>query len=209
MVTKKIIFVLLLLLLLPATVFAWDDCPFGNVNDTYPGDCNRYIDTDNDGICDYSQPAPENRINNATNNLTTDNLTNITNKTNKTNTSAKSEMPEITEKSAERPAAKDIYHLLPVSLLLILLYFISYILSKKNVITIATHRKIWNMLLLVTFFISGLSGILLIIKINFGTMIPLPFDILFWHVEAGIAMVVISIFHISWHWQYFKNTLKI
>ncbi|CEG12242.1 conserved membrane hypothetical protein [groundwater metagenome] len=206
MVTKKIIFALLLLVLLPATVFAWNDCHFGKVNCTYPGDCNRYIDTDNDGICDYSQPAPENRINNATDNLTTDNLTN---KTNKTNTSAKSEMPGITEKPAERPAAKETYHLLPVSLLSILLYFISYILSKKNVISIATHRKIWNILLLVTFFISGLSGILLIIKIDFGTMIPLPFDILFWHVEAGIAMVVISIFHILWHWQYFKNALKI
>lgn len=206
---KKIIFVLLLLLLLPATVFAWDDCPFGEINDTYPGDCNRYIDTDNDGICDYSQIAPENRGNNATNNLTTYNLTNITNITNKTNTSAKSEMPEITEKSAERPAAKKNYNLLPVSLLLILLYFISYILSKKNVITLAIHRKIWNILLLITFFISGLLGIFLIIKIDFGTMIPLSFDILFWHVEAGIAMVVISIFHILWHWQYFKNVLKI
>jgi len=205
MVTKKIIFALLLLVLLPATVFAWDDCPFGEVNDTYPGDCNRYIDADNDGICDYSQPAPENRINNATDNLTD----NLTNKTNKTDTSAKSEMPGITEKSAERPIPKETYHLLPVSLLLIILYFISYILSKKNVISTATHRKIWNMLLLVTFFISGLLGVLLIIKIDFGIVIPFPFDILFWHVEAGIAMVVISIFHILWHWQYFKNALKI
>ncbi len=202
MVTKKIIFVLLLLVLLPATVFAWNDCPFGGeINCTYPGDCNRYIDTDNDGICDHSQPAPENRINN-----TTDNLTNITNKT---GTSAKSEMPGITEKSAERPIAKETYHLLPVSLLLILLYLMSYILSKRTIISIATHRKIWNILLLVTFFISGLSGVLLIIKIDFGIVFPISFDILFWHVETGIAMVVISIFHILWHWQYFKNALKI
>lgn len=39
-------------------VLAWDDCPFGMVNDSYPGSCPRYIDTNNDGICDHSQSAP-------------------------------------------------------------------------------------------------------------------------------------------------------
>jgi len=37
----------------------WDDCPRGEVDCEYPGLCNRYIDTNNDGICDHSQPAPE------------------------------------------------------------------------------------------------------------------------------------------------------
>lgn len=44
------------------SVYAWDDCPHGEVNDPYPGDCSKYIDTDNDGICDHSQPAPEDRL---------------------------------------------------------------------------------------------------------------------------------------------------
>ena len=48
-------------ILIPGTVFAWDDCPKGLVDDPYPGECARYIDTDNDGICDHSQPAPEDR----------------------------------------------------------------------------------------------------------------------------------------------------
>jgi hypothetical protein len=29
-------------------------CPFGLVNDPYPGRCRRYTDRDNDGVCDYS-----------------------------------------------------------------------------------------------------------------------------------------------------------
>jgi hypothetical protein len=41
-----------------ASVLAWDDCPLGLVNDPYPGACPRYIDTNNDGICDHSQPDP-------------------------------------------------------------------------------------------------------------------------------------------------------
>jgi hypothetical protein len=57
------IFVLMasLLILIPVNVYAWEDCPFGEVNDEYPGNCARYVDTDEDGICDLSQPAPEDR----------------------------------------------------------------------------------------------------------------------------------------------------
>lgn len=61
--TKKILLTLLIALTLVSTnVYAWDDCPTGEVNDPYPGDCKKYIDTDSDGICDHSQPAPEDRI---------------------------------------------------------------------------------------------------------------------------------------------------
>lgn len=45
-------------------VYAWDDCPKGLVNDEYPGSCPSYIDTDENGICDHSEPAPEDRIGN-------------------------------------------------------------------------------------------------------------------------------------------------
>jgi len=31
------------------------DCPFGMINDTYPGQCGRYVDRNNDNICDLSQ----------------------------------------------------------------------------------------------------------------------------------------------------------
>jgi len=44
-----------------AQAFAWGDCPFGQVNDTYPGDCGRYVDTDRDGVCDHSETAPSDR----------------------------------------------------------------------------------------------------------------------------------------------------
>ena len=53
---------LILTMLNISTAVAWDNCPFGETNDTYPGNCGRYIDTDNDGICDLSQPSPENRV---------------------------------------------------------------------------------------------------------------------------------------------------
>ena len=56
-----VVIMLLGLFLVPGTALAWDDCPKGLVDDPYPGECARYVDTDNDGICDHSQPAPEDR----------------------------------------------------------------------------------------------------------------------------------------------------
>ena len=182
---KKIIFALLLILI-PITVLAWNDCPYNKTDCPSPGECNRYIDTDNDKICDRSQPAPEDR------NIEIANTQEINNE-------------NLIINSKQN---KMIYHLVPISLVLILLYFITHILSKKKIISIVNHRKIWNILLLITFLLSGISGILLIIKINFGITIPLP-NILFLHVETGIAMFVISIFHTLWHWSYFKNMFMI
>lgn len=32
-------------------------CPFGRVNDPYPGQCKRYVDVNDNGICDLSEPG--------------------------------------------------------------------------------------------------------------------------------------------------------
>jgi len=34
-------------------------CPFGLVNDPYPGRCGRYVDENNNGICDLSEPSED------------------------------------------------------------------------------------------------------------------------------------------------------
>ncbi len=183
---RKYIFIFLLLLLLPAVSLAWDDCPYGEVDDPHPGKCSRYIDTDNDQICDLSQLAPENRIARV----------------------IKTE-EKIIELELTNNNKKMTYHLVPISLFLIILYAISRILLKKKIINIITHKKIWNILLLITFLISGILGILLIIKINFNITTPSRFNSLFWHVEVGIAMFVICVFHVIERWYYFKNIFKI
>jgi len=53
---------LIIFLLIPLVALAWGDCPFGLIDCPYPGECSRYVDTDNDGICDLSQIAPEDKI---------------------------------------------------------------------------------------------------------------------------------------------------
>ena len=95
------------------------------------------------------------------------------------------------------------YHLIESAVVLIVLYLISWILSKRHVITISMHRKIWNILLFISFLISGLLGLLLVVRLNYR--VPMPFWITRWHVEIGIPMLVIGVFHLIWHWRYFRH----
>jgi len=97
------------------------------------------------------------------------------------------------------------YYVIPIFIGLLLFYLISYFALKDMKIL---HRKIWNILLLFSFLISAILGIILAINISLGTNIQLPLNMLFWHVEAGIAMTLISIFHILWHLPYFKSIFR-
>ena len=107
------------------------------------------------------------------------------------------------QKSSKMP-----YDLIFLSVILILAYIISHILSKEKIIKVVTHKRIWNVLLLLSFLVVGITGILLVIRINYGFTANPPFNIMYWHVEVGIVMTLISIFHIIWHYPYFKAILK-
>lgn len=165
-----ILFFALVLVFKPVSIYAWDDCVFEKVNDEFPGDCARYVDTDNDGICDHSQPAPEDRAG---------------------------------------KKIKNDYHLESISIVLLLSYIFSFLLVKFKKINLVLHRKIWNIGLTLSFVVTGVLGILLVLKISYGININLPFKMIFWHVEAGIVFALISIFHILWHLRYYKNLLKL
>ncbi|MDO8261530.1 MAG: DUF4405 domain-containing protein [Candidatus Magasanikbacteria bacterium] len=103
---------------------------------------------------------------------------------------------------------KELYNFVPVTLVLIVLYLLTFFLSKKNKISKFTHRRIWNVALLISFLVSALLGLLLVIRINYGWMLNLPFNTTYVHVESGIIMAVISVFHIIWHWQYYACLIK-
>jgi hypothetical protein len=100
------------------------------------------------------------------------------------------------------------YHLLIISAIILIVYIISLFLSKKGKISLTSHRKFWNLLLLISFLGVGISGIFLVLSLDFGINIYWPFNLLFWHVETGITMALISICHIIWHFGYFKSYIK-
>lgn len=258
-------------LTLAPPAWAWDDCPKGLVNDPYPGACSRYVDTNNDGICDHSQPAPAaptttaapitattaspTTVSPAT--ATTASPTPSTSSSLVSSTTAGTSSPAAATDGTEadsaqaaamalatppsggsggtgtggsgtstdgsgggaaaatplpsntsKPALGIKYNLSPIAIAFFIIYFASFILYKTHRMRVTTHRKIWNVLLLLTFLFTGVLGMLLVIRLNYGLRFNLPFDMLFWHVETGIVMSLISFFHIGWHLKYYRNLLR-
>lgn len=100
------------------------------------------------------------------------------------------------------------YNSILILIITVLLYFVSFYLVKKNKIKLLTHRKIWNIVLLFSFLISGIMGLVLAILIDYNIY---PFwysKILRAHVKLGIIMAIVSMFHIVWHINYYKNIIK-
>lgn len=95
------------------------------------------------------------------------------------------------------------YPLFPVSVIILLAYAISSLFTRWGIYNSRSHRKFWNVLLLVTFLVSGLLGLLSVVKVNYKLDIPHYDELMQWHVSLGIGMVIIAFFHLSWHWKYY------
>lgn len=104
--------------------------------------------------------------------------------------------------------AKKVYDLLSVGGTSLLLYLLTFFLSRKEKISRSTHRKIWNVLLLITFLVTGLLGLFLVVQFNYEMRLDWFSSLLYWHVEFGIGMAFISIFHVLWHLKYFTALFK-
>jgi len=101
------------------------------------------------------------------------------------------------------------YHSILVLLAVLFFYGVTYFLYKKGKISLMTHRKIWNIVLLVSFLISCFFGVLLAILLDLQISISWYLEFLWIHVELGIIMSVTAIFHAIWHLNYYRSILKI
>lgn len=76
-------------------------------------------------------------------------------------------------------------------------------LIKKNV-----HVNLWNFIIGITFLISGGAGFLLLILIELGIKLPIiNHQLMFWHVEVGLTLALITIFHFRDYWKSAKKML--
>ena len=100
------------------------------------------------------------------------------------------------------------YDILLISIGALFLYLLTTFLANRKIMRKQTHRRIWNMVLLITFLTSGLLGLLLAVQINYHFGIDWYQTLLFLHVEFGIGMALVSIFHVLWHLRYFVNIFR-
>lgn len=98
---------------------------------------------------------------------------------------------------------KTTYYLLPIIIISTALYMFTLILSKRNVISLILHRKIWNWLLLIFFIATTFFASIWILNAEYSLGIRLPINTSYWHIVTGLVMIMISIFHIWWHLNYY------
>jgi len=230
---KKTICTTLLLLCVSLAAFAQVPQDCGAID--CPGRCGRFIDQNGDGFCDRgrlsnatatveevpvtekSEPKTEQPVK-------------------KTPEKAKTQQPTSKEPTVE-PAATDPaveeeikptdavivpesaepeqpvktkkpYDLILISAITLGLYILTSILVKTGTLKKTTHRKIWNILLLVTALVSCLLGFFLVLQINYGWKMEWLWTVKYYHVEFGIAMTIVVLFHIFWHMNYWKTLFK-
>lgn len=190
--------VILITLLTPIAVYAWNDCPYGTVDDPYPGQCPRYVDTNQNKICDHSESpssgslsnvsVTEQASNSAANNNGTSNPNDIQN--------ANSVPPEN-------------FNLIPVVITTIIIYLVTYLLYLEQRLTRNFYLAIWKYVLMASFIATGVTGLILTIFINYGIQSSWNLTIDFWHAEFAIVMAVSTLFHLHLYWKQVKRVFKV
>jgi len=102
------------------------------------------------------------------------------------------------------------YNFLPIAGAVIALYIASWLLARQGkYLSVPTHRRIWNGVLLISFIGTLVFSIANVALFDTGIKL-LPFmDVAFWHVEFGIVCMIIALFHALWHIPYFKQYLPL
>jgi hypothetical protein len=100
------------------------------------------------------------------------------------------------------------YNVLPITLGLLVLYSLSVFLYRSRRIKVSTHRRVWNLLLVVNFLVSCVFGFVLTVRRDYALIISFPVNMIFWHVETGIALTVIGAFHMGWHLSYYRELIR-
>jgi len=92
--------------------------------------------------------------------------------------------------------------------MVILFYLLTWLFSLIGLVSKTNHRKFWNVILLITFLITGLIGLVMVVKVNYKLTIPFFDDLVKYHVDFGIGMVIIGLIHFWWHMSYYLRLLK-
>lgn len=86
-------------------------------------------------------------------------------------------------------------------------YFLTYALCKRHFIKKSLHVNLWNFILFSAFLITGIAGFVLMILLELGVITSFNLGLLYWHVELGITMAMVTVFHVHTYWKSTKRTL--
>jgi spermidine synthase len=97
------------------------------------------------------------------------------------------------------------YHLILLSVIFAGGYLLTYLLVSNGLIQKGMHRQIWNIILLLSFLISGILGMLLVIQLNYKLEWSFMKPLMVWHVDAGIVLSLVAFLHFLRHRHWFLH----
>lgn len=97
------------------------------------------------------------------------------------------------------------YHVVGTGITITILYLVFLLFQKEGILSASDNRKIWNLILGITFLITGTAGIILAIRVNYKLKGDFFDQLLRWHVETGIAFSFTGMIHLIRHLSYFRN----
>jgi hypothetical protein len=167
-----------LLFILSLTPVLAYECPFGRVNDPYPGQCALYFDSDNNQICDYGQ-----------------NLDNGIPGVNQAQ--AVEALPSATAVPID-------YHITDIIFLFIIFQLTGISLIQYKKLKPTLWRKLNNYALLATFFLTIVTSLVYLGNLT-GSWRTESIKIISWlHIESGFIMILFSLEHAVRRWRHFR-----
>lgn len=101
-----------------------------------------------------------------------------------------------------------VYDTLIPSIPFLIGYLSTYTLYRKGLIRKIIHVSVWNFIILVAFMISGGAGLLLILLLELGMKLPISPQLLYWHVELGVTLAIVTLFHLHIYWKTFRSMFQ-
>lgn len=86
------------------------------------------------------------------------------------------------------------YGFLPIAGIVFIIYLISYFLTKTKYLKFPTHRRIWNLILLVSFLVAGSMGIFMAFIYSFELNVEIPDLLLKIHVGFELCGLLLLYF---------------
>ena len=171
---------------------AWDDCPFGFKDETYPGTCWRYVDTNNDGICDHSQSEPVDGKN-------------VTES--QENAELQGWIDDGQSLLENRSTRQAVVMILSFFITLIAIV-LTRVLVKKGILSKMKEKIIWNILLLIFFLLSGTTGILFVLIQIIPSIREISLNFVNLHSITSFFFMWISGYHILRNAKYYVKGIK-
>lgn len=84
-------------------------------------------------------------------------------------------------------------------------YLFTYSLYRMNLIKRALHLNLWNLIIGLAFLISAGAGFILLLLMEFGIKMPMNPQLLYWHVEIGVTLALVTVFHFHIYWKSAKT----